>query len=315
MASHQRNAVVVAPGEGLQLWSISDRMTLKVRSTHTAGDFILAEIDVAPGGGSPPHIHLREDEMFYVLEGDISFTLDDTMFTASRGSAVFLRRGRAHAFANRTNRPARVLVWVNSENFESFMLEFAVPVRAFPTAPGLDATMLARLNGAAERHGLVILNGHKAEWATDAPASPETLAVLGTRVKVLLNSRATHEHMCLAELDVRAGTGVVPHLHRREDETFYVVSGEFEIEVDGVTYCAPAGTTVYVPRGTFHAFNNVGITNGKLLSMHTPGGFEHFFKEMAQWSAAGEEVPESDTLVKLMDFYGMEVPAELMAMA
>src|SRR5688572_6204929 len=214
----RRNAAVVAPGEGLQLWSLSDRFTFKVRSSHTAGDFMLAEIDIAPGGGVPSHIHLREDEMFYVLEGDVSFTLDDTTFTAPRGSAVFLRRGRAHAFANRTNRPARVLVWANSENFESFMLEACVPIGAFATPPGLDPKMMERLTRAAERHGLVMLPGHKAEWAVEPPPAPDPVAVLGTNARVRLTSQTTYGHMCLAELDVRAGTGVVPHRHRREDE-------------------------------------------------------------------------------------------------
>lgn len=313
MSSERRNGVVVPPGEGLGLWSIADRMTFKVRTSHTAGDFLLAEVEVGPNGGTPPHIHLREDEMFYVLDGDVTFLLEDKAFVAHRGTAVFLPRGKVHAYANRTNRPARMLVWANSENFESFILDFCVLVAAFPTAPGMDATMSARLARATERYGLVILPRHEPTWVIDAPEKPEPLAVLGTSVTLRLTGQTTQDNMCLAELDVRPGTGVVPHLHRGEDELFYVVSGEFEIEVDGINYAAPAGTTVYVPRGTFHGFNNVGLTVGKLLSMHTPAGFERFLTEMSEWSEMGMEIPESNVLVQLLDKHGMDVPAELMA--
>src|SRR5688500_12304649 len=169
MSSQDRNAVVVPPGEGLAVWSVEDRMTFKVRSSHTAGDYMLAEIDVVPGGGSPPHIHLREDEMFYVLEGSITFLFEDKTFVAGPGSAVFLRRGKVHAFANKTSKPARVLVYANSDNFESFMLEFCVPVKAFRVAPGMDATMRGRLARAAERRGLVMLPDHKPAWVVYAP--------------------------------------------------------------------------------------------------------------------------------------------------
>jgi quercetin dioxygenase-like cupin family protein len=251
--------------------------------------------------------------MFYVLDGDVTFLLEDKTFLAPRGTAVFLPRGKVHAYANRTNRPARVLVWANSENFESFLLDFCLPVGAFPVAPGMDATTSARLARALERYGLVMFPQHEPTWVIDAPAAAEPRAVLGTTVTTRLTGETTQDRMCLVELGVRAGTGVVPHLHRDEDELFYVLSGEFEIEVDGINYAAPVGTTVYIPRGTFHAFNNVGITNGKLLSMHTPAGFERFFAEMSEWSERGIEIPESDTLIGLLDKHGMDVPAELMA--
>jgi mannose-6-phosphate isomerase-like protein (cupin superfamily) len=311
MLIDSRSTVVVPPGEGLGLWSVGDLLTLKVREQHTAGDFVLAEALIPPGGGPPPHIHLREDEMFYVLEGQISFVFDDKTFVAGPGKAVFLPRGKVHTFANRTSEPARALVWASPSNFERFMLEFGVPLTDSPLAPAPDADMMARLARAAERYGLVMLPQHKPAWVIEPPAEPERLAVLGTRIGVRLTGRTSQDRMCLAELDVRAGTGVVPHLHRREDELFYVLSGEFEIEVDGINYSAPTGTTVYVPRGTFHSFNNVGCTIGRLLSMHTPAGFEHFIAEMSAYSEHGMEIPESDVLVELLDKHGMDVPAEL----
>ena len=63
----------VAPGEGKALWVAGDLVTLKVVGEDTSGSFILGEEVTPPGGGPPPHVHRREDETFFVLEGEYEF--------------------------------------------------------------------------------------------------------------------------------------------------------------------------------------------------------------------------------------------------
>ena len=76
---------------------------------------------------------------------------------------------------------------------------------------------------------------------------------------------------------------VPPHIHHREDESFYVVDGEFEFSRDGETIKAGPGSLVYVPRGSLHAFENVGGGRGTLLLSQTPGGLhERFFEEVGE---------------------------------
>ena len=52
--------------------------------------------------GPPRHVHSREDELFYVLEGEIVFELDGTRHTVRPGGTVYLRRGVVHAYQNFT---------------------------------------------------------------------------------------------------------------------------------------------------------------------------------------------------------------------
>src|SRR5881227_3479393 len=81
---------VAAPGEGPAYWSMGDRLTFKLGPEHTAGALSMAELWIAPGGGPPPHVHHREDEMFYVLEGRMEFILGDELIEGLPGDAFFL---------------------------------------------------------------------------------------------------------------------------------------------------------------------------------------------------------------------------------
>jgi quercetin dioxygenase-like cupin family protein len=65
------NGVMVA-GEGRSIWVVGDRYTIKCSGKDTSGAYALLEAVIPPGAGPPPHIHSREDEAFYVLDGDSS---------------------------------------------------------------------------------------------------------------------------------------------------------------------------------------------------------------------------------------------------
>jgi quercetin dioxygenase-like cupin family protein len=283
-------------------------MTFKVRAEHTRGDFVLLEASVVPGGGPPPHVHLREDEMFYVLEGELTFVHEDATFAAGPGSAVFLPRGKVHTFTNRTNKAARALVWASPSNFEAFMMEFGVPCAGSPNPPPFDPAMLGRLLAASARYGLEIRLDHKPLAFATVPTPAKPMPVLGQNVTLNLVGKHTNDRICAATLDVLPGPGVLPHLHRREDELFYVLEGTLEFLIDGEPHTCPAGTTLCVPRGTFHGFRAVGDEPAKLLSVHTPAGFEHFFTEMGGLAVRGVEPREPAALMRILEKHGMEVP-------
>ena len=119
----------------------------------------------------------------------------------------------------------------------------------------------------------------------------------------------------LFEGTVPPGGDAPPHIHHREDESFYVVDGEFEFSRDGETIKAGPGSLVYVPRGRLHAFENVGEGRGTLLLSQTPGGLhERFFEEVGEEAtdptkppvAAGP--PDLLALVAAAARYGTEMP-------
>jgi mannose-6-phosphate isomerase-like protein (cupin superfamily) len=67
----------IAAGEGEHIWIVGDTMSLLATGETTAGRLVLLENLTAPGGGPPPHIHTREDEFFYVLDGTFDIRIGD----------------------------------------------------------------------------------------------------------------------------------------------------------------------------------------------------------------------------------------------
>jgi quercetin dioxygenase-like cupin family protein len=114
---------VLKAGEGRTVWVVGDRYTIKSSGADTSGRFTLIEALVPPGGGPPPHIHSREDEAFYVLEGELLFHADGRSFTAREGAYITLSRGSLHHFRNVGDKPARMLVVVTPSGLEDFFLE------------------------------------------------------------------------------------------------------------------------------------------------------------------------------------------------
>ena len=83
------------------------------------------------------------------------------------------------------------------------------------------------------------------------------------------------------------------HLHEREDELFYVLEGEHVFTVDGVEHRAGPGGLVFAPRGVPHAQRRVVPTEGRLLVLVSPAGFEGFFRELAAAEREGVLGPEA----------------------
>ncbi|HKR73987.1 MAG TPA: cupin domain-containing protein [Candidatus Nitrosocosmicus sp.] len=81
------------------------------------------------------------------------------------------------------------------------------------------------------------------------------------------------------EVNSLPGNGPPPHFHENEDESIYVIDGEFEILLGAKTMRAEPGAFVFVPRGTVHRFRCIGSGPGKVLIHYTPGGIEGFFRE------------------------------------
>jgi len=102
---------------------LGETLTFKVVSEDTAGSYALIEIETPPGLGPPPHVHRREDEGFYVLDGRYEIRVGDQTITASPGAFAFLPRNIPHAYKNVGTTPARLLVIITPGGFEKFLAE------------------------------------------------------------------------------------------------------------------------------------------------------------------------------------------------
>ena len=95
----------------------------------------------------------------------------------------------------------------------------------------------------------------------------------------------------LFEVEVAPWGGEGPHVQHREDECLYVVEGRFAFVVEGAKRETGPGAYLYVPKGALHAYENVGETTGRLLTLHTPGGSHELFLEEAGEPVDGGGAP------------------------
>jgi quercetin dioxygenase-like cupin family protein len=98
------------------------------------------------------------------------------------------------------------------------------------------------------------------------------------------------------------GQGPPLHTHANEDESWYVLDGELRFKLDSEIRAAPAGSFVFVPRGTVHAFQNEGREPARTLVIFTPAGRERFFDDFASLAT-----PDPVAFARIGEPIGMNV--------
>jgi quercetin dioxygenase-like cupin family protein len=105
------------------------------------------------------------------------------------------------------------------------------------------------------------------------------LAIGGQEVFIKVAGADTNDGLSCMLHTVPPMTGPPLHQHQREDELFYVIEGEVTFEIDGKRTLAKAGTTLFAPRLTKHAFQNFSQSAARLLITLVPGGLDRMFVE------------------------------------
>ena len=144
----------LAAGEGERIWIVGDTMTLKATTESTGGALMLLENLTAPGGGPPPHVHSREDEFFYVLDGTFEIRIGDEAHALGPGGFAYVPRGTVHNFRNTAGTPGRILVGFAPAGMEGFFRESGRPATDDGPAPPVDEDEIARTMAAAPRYGV-----------------------------------------------------------------------------------------------------------------------------------------------------------------
>ncbi len=114
-----------SPQERKSAWLGGLRVEILISSQQTGGVFSLVECTLEPGRLVPPHVHTREDEYTYVLEGEIGLRIGDQIVQATAGCTVEMPRGIPHTFWNAGPQQARTIGPIAPGGFETYFLELA----------------------------------------------------------------------------------------------------------------------------------------------------------------------------------------------
>jgi len=151
-----------SPTEGRTIAVVGDVYRFLATSEDTNGKYAMWEAIVLPGGGPPPHVHSREEEGFYILEGEITFTIHGERVVATAGMFANMPVGTPHSFKNESGKPARMLISVAPAGLEQMFFEVGVPLaEGAITALPPTKEEIEKLLAIAPRYGVEIrLPGH-----------------------------------------------------------------------------------------------------------------------------------------------------------
>ena len=143
-----------------------------------------------------------------------------------------------------------------------------------------------------------------------APDTGPTLDVLGVTHTYKAMANDTGHQFSVWESIVPPGAGAPAHTHTREDEAFYVLSGEVLIEVEGAVDPLPLGPGgfLFAPRNRRHAYRNIGTVAAHLLVFAIPGtGLDRMFAAFDAASKRTAHMPAIDTIAAIAEQYGVVV--------
>ncbi len=139
--------------EGIQVISTGNLYRIIANGERTKNRFSLMETVLDPGQGAPLHIHTREDEAFFILEGEVTFYLEDAEITAQKEDFMSCAPNEIRGFRNNTNSISRMLLFYSSAGIEEMTLR----------------------NGTIVKHGVKPHHGN--EYVTQCPILSEEYGV------------------------------------------------------------------------------------------------------------------------------------------
>ncbi len=150
------------PAQGRTVAVVGDVYRSVATGEDTNGNYSLWEAIVPPGGGPPPHVHSREEEGFYVLEGEIRFTANGEWIVAKAGTFANMPVGTPHSFKNESSLPAKMLLSVAPAGLEQMFFEVGVPLaEGATTALPPTKDEIEKMLAVTPKYGIEIrLRGH-----------------------------------------------------------------------------------------------------------------------------------------------------------
>jgi mannose-6-phosphate isomerase-like protein (cupin superfamily) len=150
-APGQRPVHVPADG-GESVFLVGDTYTTLLSGTQTGGVFTLLEALVLPEAGPPPHAHHSEEETFFLLQGQMVFTVGGQTYHADPGATIYVPRSVAHSYRNVGEGPAKMLFMYSPAGMDAMFPDIGRPGRRGVVGPPLDPADLVAMAGVTEKY-------------------------------------------------------------------------------------------------------------------------------------------------------------------
>jgi len=145
-------------GETEVIWFLGTLSMVKASKESTDGHMAVIEMLAPSGFGSPLHVHRREGEWFYVIEGALTVWVDGDAVEVPAGSFAYGPQDLPHTFLVSSPTPARFLLGTEPSGFEDFVRELGQPAEALTLAPtSVELPSPERMTAVAAKYGIEIL--------------------------------------------------------------------------------------------------------------------------------------------------------------
>jgi quercetin dioxygenase-like cupin family protein len=141
------------------------------------------------------------------------------------------------------------------------------------------------------------------------PGEGREVTLAGKPLAFLVTGEDT-KHTSMFDWTLPAGFSTGLHVHRVQEETFYVLEGECEWQVDGQTIRATPGTYLFLPPGVPHDIRNTSDRPARMIMTVSPPGHEHYFEELADLAKSGGR-PDANAIAELRSRYDTKQLSEL----
>jgi quercetin dioxygenase-like cupin family protein len=235
----------------------------------------IAAVRWEPGGGvAPPlHFHARHAELFFVLEGELRFRLEDRELRAGPGTWTLIPQDVVHSFTVTGDSPARFLdLHVPSCGFGDFVRDLYAAGSESERRDARDAfDQFPAPEYASGDPGLVVVR-------RTGGVDGETMGGRSDqrRATLLIDS----DEITVTEFFYGAGErGANRHVHHHHADAFLVLEGELTLAVGSGSLRAPAGTLAVFPPNVVHGFDNDGAESALFYNLHMPAsGFGDYMR-------------------------------------
>jgi mannose-6-phosphate isomerase-like protein (cupin superfamily) len=256
------NEATVVPPAGGEVVGDSPARRVEIVAEHDALHATVSRFG-PHRDGADLHVHRRNTDVFYVLEGELTVRLgpEGREVPAPAGSLARVPPLVVHGFRNAGDAQLRYL------NFHAPGVGFADYLRGLRDGRTVVYDQEPPPDDGGRPPSEATVGGH--EFATERDRDHVVLL-------------ADVESIAVAEVSSEAPGGPPPHLHARHVESFYVLDGELALTFAGRVLRAPAGTWVQIPAGVPHAVAPAASERARYLDVHTPScGFGAYLRALA----------------------------------
>lgn len=286
------------PDDGLSIDWLGQRVRLPIRTSDTSGRFSAQLGTIQPNFFNPPHVHTREDEVFYVLEGELTLRVADRKLTLHAGELAYAPAGLPHQVFNRTNKPTKTLVLLTGDTIEQAFLDAAgkTPSEIAPVMAQAGVKILDSFEPTYRPTGFESLSSDAI--AVSGSERNESFWLAGDTYTVLLSGAQSRGQLAVVHFDIPAGGGPIPHVHTRDFEAFFITAGEIELYADGEIVTGRPGDVAVLPENIPHCFKNRTDKRAEMIAVVAPSGFDQFLRQAGIPAIRGKSAPAVDEAEK-----------------